>query len=147
MLMRTQVHEGKRVLVVGSASGYEAAIAGQMGARVEALQKDASLRIAEEKRLRALGYDIPVHEEMPAGGRYDAILVLSPSAAPDSSLLASLDSGGRLVMPRTEEGSRQRLMLYVRETPERISEHPGEPFQLAPDRSVGPAREPQPGGS
>jgi protein-L-isoaspartate(D-aspartate) O-methyltransferase len=93
------------VLDVGTGSGYQAAILGELALEVHTIERFASLAVEAEKTLASLGYtNVHVHigdgtkgypPEMP----YDRILV--GAAAPDApeSLKMELADGGRLVIP------------------------------------------------
>lgn len=95
------VQPGERVLVVGAGTGYSAAILAAMGARVTALESEASL--AEAARAALAGTpDIqvvegPLEGGAPQGAPYDLILVDGAVELLPPDLIAQLAEGGRLV--------------------------------------------------
>ncbi len=107
------------VLDVGCASGYSAAILGQLAGSVVALEEDAGLaREAGEALARAgLAHVRLVTGPLPAGapaqGPYDAIVLEGATEVVPTTLLLQLKSGGRLVcvLGRGPDG---KAMLYTR---------------------------------
>jgi protein-L-isoaspartate(D-aspartate) O-methyltransferase len=113
------VHEGDRVLDIGTGSGYQAAVLAELGAEVHTIERIPELAGRARERLRAAGYDqVQVHVGdgslgLPEHAPFDAIVVAA--AAPDMplSLYEQLVPGGRLVVPvGGPEG--QRLEVIVR---------------------------------
>ena len=107
-----------RVLEIGTGSGYQAAILGEIAAEVFTIEIVPSLGRRAAKVLAELGHD-NVHVRVgdgyagwPEAAPFDAVMV---TAAPDQvpqPLLDQLAPGGRLVIP---EGSGiQQLVLYTR---------------------------------
>lgn len=93
------------VLEVGTGSGYQAAILGQMARLVHTVERHPQL--AEQARLRVerLGFkNIFVHYGdgslgWPPGAPYNGILVTAASPTPPTPLLDQLAEGGRLIIP------------------------------------------------
>ena len=114
------LQRGERVLEIGTGSGYQAAVLGELG-YVEVYSIEIVPELAESAavRLEALGYDEVLVKE--GDGYYgweeyapfDAIIV---TAAPDhlpAPLAAQLAAGGRLVIPIGPPGSYQSLWKFV----------------------------------
>jgi len=105
MTQATSVAAGDKALEVGAGSGYQAAILGQMGAIVYAVEINPRLAAGARDRLARLGYaSVEVvagdgSEGLPDYAPYDVIVV--SAAAPEISpvLLGQLAEGGRLVAP------------------------------------------------
>jgi protein-L-isoaspartate(D-aspartate) O-methyltransferase len=62
MLEAAELHPGDHVLDVGTGSGYSAAIAAEIAARVESIERHPALAETARERLRQLGYaNVAVH--------------------------------------------------------------------------------------
>lgn len=95
----------ERVLDVGTGSGYQAAVLGELVREVWSIEIIPELARRAHSTLEALGYD-NVHVAVGDGSLglaehapYDAILVAAASPALLPTLLAQLGPSGRLVMP------------------------------------------------
>jgi protein-L-isoaspartate(D-aspartate) O-methyltransferase len=92
-----------RVLVVGSATGYSAAVTSRLAGAVVALEEDPALAEAAQNTLRRLGFVTvtPVIGPLVAGWHaaapFDAIVVEGGVEAMPDALFAQLSEGGRLV--------------------------------------------------
>lgn len=97
---------GKRVLEIGTGSGYQAALLAEMGMEVYSIERLALLTQEAEKRLKQFGYLEQVHlrtgdgslgwkEEAP----FDAILVTAAAPHLPEALTEQLAKGGKLIIP------------------------------------------------
>lgn len=115
-----QLTGAERVLEIGTGSGYQAAILGNLADEVHTIERHPFLADNAAQLLQSLGYDnVTVHkgdgtQGLPGFAPYQAIIVTA--AAPDvpPPLLEQLGEGGRLVMPVGSRGG-QVLLLYKRE--------------------------------
>lgn len=108
---------GKRVLDVGTGSGYQAAVLCATGAEVWTIERDPLLAEAAAARLSDLGYAAQTRlgdgkEGWPEAAPFDAILVAAATAHVPDALIAQLAPGGRLVIPVGEE--HQELVVLHR---------------------------------
>jgi len=96
---------GKRVLEVGTGSGYQAAVLAELGAEVFSIEILPELSTAARAALTRAGYE---RVELRVGDGYagwsekapfDRILVAAAADAIPRPLVAQLAGGGRLVMP------------------------------------------------
>ena len=128
--LMTQLLELKptyRVLEVGTGSGYQAAILGELCAEVYTIEIIPELASTARERLEWLGFE-NVHAKQGDGyygwkehAPFDAIIV---TAAPDHvppPLIAQLEDGGRLVVPVGPPGGYQTLWLIEKKGDETIS--------------------------
>ena len=115
-----------RVLEIGTGSGYQAAILGELAREVVSIERRADLAGAARARLAALGYSgvrVVVGDGTlgyPQGAPYDGILVTAGAPAVPAPLKAQLAEGGRLVIP-VGPPERQE-MVVVRRRGEQFTE-------------------------
>jgi len=93
------------VLEVGTGSGYQAAILGQLAHQVYTIERHSSLAKQAESVLLKLGYN-NVHVQVGDGSQgwaeyapYQAIIVTAAAPQTPQVLLDQLDEGGRMVIP------------------------------------------------
>jgi protein-L-isoaspartate(D-aspartate) O-methyltransferase len=120
-----ELEPGDRVLEVGTGSGYQAAILGELTDEVYSVEIVPVLAKTARAVLDGLGYEHIVTERRdgylgwPEHGPYDAIIV---TAAPDhlpQPLVEQLrEDGGRMVIPIGPVGDVQTLWLVTRENGE-----------------------------
>lgn len=114
-----EIGKGSRVLEIGTGSGYQAAVLGEVAGEVYSIEILAPLADRARKLLADLGY-ANVHVRCGDGYRgwpdqkpFDAIVVTAaPPTIPDP-LLAQLKVGGRMVLP-LGEGVQDLLVLTKR---------------------------------
>jgi protein-L-isoaspartate(D-aspartate) O-methyltransferase len=103
LLQAADIGPGDRVLVVGCATGYAAALAAMLGASVTATEADSTLVDRGKLVLQAVGQAVTLKvgdaaDGDPAGAPYDAIMLNGATEAPPLKLYGQLkDDGGRLV--------------------------------------------------
>ena len=113
------VQSTNRVLEIGTGSGYQAAVLGELAAEVHTVELIPELARQAGKTLAALGYaHVHVHTGDGSPGwleaaPYDRILVAAAAPEAPQALLDQLAEGGRLIVPA---GSRrvQRLEVWER---------------------------------
>lgn len=102
-LLRLEGNE--KVLEIGTGSGYQAAILGELAQEVYTVERFESLARTAEMVLKDLGYtNIQVvvsdgSQGLPAAAPYDGILVAAAAPEVPPPLLEQLADGGRLVIP------------------------------------------------
>jgi len=113
------LQEGDKVLEIGTGSGYQAAVLGQLAGEVHTIERHADLAALAESLLREIGADnVQVHIGdgslgWPQSAPYDAILATASAPSAPQPLLEQLAVGGRLVLP--VGGARQQtLQRWVR---------------------------------
>jgi protein-L-isoaspartate(D-aspartate) O-methyltransferase len=109
----------KRVLEIGTGSGYQAAVLATLGMQVYTVERIEELLRAARRRFRALKLELRTkHDDGRAGwaehAPFDAIIVTAAGAALDPALLAQLDEGGTLVAPVGPVASAQDLLRIRR---------------------------------
>ena len=108
----------RRVLEIGTGSGYQAAVLATLGIEVHTIERIDELLRTARRRFRQLGLDIRSrHDDGRLGwaehAPFDAIIVTAGGAALEPALLAQLAEGGTLVAP-VGGGSAQRLLRLRR---------------------------------
>jgi protein-L-isoaspartate(D-aspartate) O-methyltransferase len=102
-LQAAGIRENERVLDVGCATGYSAAVLARLAASVVALDEDAALAQAATANLAELGVANvtvatgPLTAGSPQGAPYDVILLEGRSEVVPQPLLGQLGNGGRLL--------------------------------------------------
>ncbi|WCT73018.1 protein-L-isoaspartate O-methyltransferase [Sphingomonas naphthae] len=107
LLTEARVRKGERVLVVGSATGYAAAILAELGAQVTALEEDAgltALAAAADLAASVATVEGPLAEGWAAAGPYDLILIDGAVEAVPPALIAQLADGGRIATGLVDGG-------------------------------------------
>jgi protein-L-isoaspartate(D-aspartate) O-methyltransferase len=129
---------GKKVLEVGTGSGYQAAVLAQTGCRVWTIEIFRALAEEARGRLKRLGYtNVTVrHGDGYAGwpevAPFDAIVVTAAAEKVPPPLLQQLGPGGRLVMPVGGESSHQALLLVQKDSAGEISSREILPVRFVP---------------
>jgi protein-L-isoaspartate(D-aspartate) O-methyltransferase len=112
------VHEGKKILEIGTGSGYQACVLAEMGARVYTIERHVELLNGARKRFDDLGFHIisKVGDGTIGWSEYapfDGIIVTA--AAPDvpQPLLQQLAQSGKLVIP-VGDSEIQNVQIFTR---------------------------------
>ena len=128
MIEAAALRPGDRVLEIGAGSGYAAGIMAEIGCHVWTIERHQALAETARHRLSGLGYsDVQVHvgdgtlgwkEAAP----YNAILAAAAGPAIPETWQEQLAVGGRLLMPRGDRASRQRLIKVTKTGPKTYEE-------------------------
>ena len=117
---------GEKVLEIGTGSGYAAAVLAHVAGEVHTIERIARLANQARATLGRLGYD-KVHVIEGDGtigwssaAPYDAIVVTAEGPRIPPSLRSQLKTGGRLVMPLTDDEREQFLVRLTAEAGGRV---------------------------
>jgi protein-L-isoaspartate(D-aspartate) O-methyltransferase len=108
---------GRRILEIGTGSGYQAAVLAATGAKVYSIEIIPELATRAAERLRSLGYTgVEVRQGdgyhgWPQHAPFDAIVVTAAAEFIPPPLLQQLGEGGRMVIPVGTPFFVQTLML------------------------------------
>lgn len=112
----------KRVLEVGTGSGYQTAILAQLVDKVFTVERIKPLQDKAKERLRAIQLRNVQYKHADGGfgwsfqGPYDGIIsTAAPQQVPEE-LLAQLAEGGRLVIPVGDDKSQDLMLIEKTET-------------------------------
>jgi protein-L-isoaspartate(D-aspartate) O-methyltransferase len=120
MTEAARVGPGKRVLEVGTGSGYQCAVLAELGADVYSIEIVEPLAQRTHALLAHLGYD-KLHLRIGDGYRgwpdaapFDAIIVTAAPREIPQPLIDQLAVGGRMIIPVGDNGKTQRLEVVER---------------------------------
>lgn len=111
---------GDRALEVGTGSGYQAAVLGELVQEVYTIEIIPDLAERAGKTLSDLGYDnVEVrqgdgYQGWPEKAPFDIILITAAPEEIPQPLIDQLDEGGRLVVPVGPQGEIQTLTLVTK---------------------------------
>ncbi len=111
---------GDRALEVGTGSGYQAAVLGELVQEVYTIEIIPDLAEKAEKALAESGYDnVEVrqgdgYQGWPERAPFDIILITAAPEEIPQPLIDQLAEGGRLVVPLGAEGTIQTLTLVTK---------------------------------
>ena len=108
LLTEAEILPEDRVLLIGAATGYCAAVLAALGARVTAVEEDAALASSAREALAGMDavevIEAPLPEGHPAGAPYDVLFVDGAVEQVPDTLLAQLRIGGRIATGTTDHG-------------------------------------------
>lgn len=113
LLTAAGVQSSDRVLVVGAATGYTAAVVAEISLQVTALEEDKGLIKVAGHALAGSGVELvegPLSQGWPDGAPYDLIVVDGRIEQVPDTLIAQLSDQGRLACAVTDNGA-ARLAL------------------------------------
>ena len=115
-----ELRERDRVLDIGGATGYAAAILARLGASVVTLESEANLTAIAKEALSSLGVANvtfvmgPLEAGSPEHAPYDVIFLGGRAAQLPETLMAQLAEGGRLVaVVGTDASAKARLIRKI----------------------------------
>lgn len=108
LLTQARIQSGERVLLVGAAGGYAAAVLGSLGASVTALEEDATLveaaRIALAGHANVTVVKGPLSAGWAADAPYDVLVIDGAAEQLSDALVAQIRPGGRIVSGVVDRG-------------------------------------------
>ena len=117
-----KLKEHDRVLEVGTGSGYQAAILGQIVDTVYTIEIVEALAFTAKNRLLSLGYGNIVVKTgdgylgWPEKGPFNAIMVTAGAEEVPEPLLKQLKEGGRMIIPVGPHNGIRQLLLMTKKS-------------------------------
>jgi protein-L-isoaspartate(D-aspartate) O-methyltransferase len=134
-----QVTSGQRILEIGTGSGYQAAVLGQMGAEVRTIEIVEPLAREAAERLRTLGYGkVRVragdgYAGWPNEAPFDRIIVTAGAPQLPQPLVDQLKPGGRMVIPiAARGGGGEELVIVTKDRRGRVRKRALLPVRFVP---------------
>ncbi len=116
MLVAAAIRPGQRVLLIGSATGYTAALLSRLGAEVHAVEEQAELMATAQAAVPDANIHWiagPLNGGAPGAAPFERIIIDGAIEVLPDALTAQLAEGGRLVAAR-REGAVTRLVQGVK---------------------------------
>ena len=101
LLKEAQVEQGDRVLLIGAATGYSAALLSALGAKVTAVAVEEGPQLTAENVVIVRG---PLAAGAPDGAPYDILFIDGAVEQVPAALIAQLADGARVVTGLVERG-------------------------------------------
>ena len=101
LLKEAQVEQGDRVLLIGAATGYSAALLSALGAKVTAVEVEDGPQLTAENVVIVRG---PLAAGAPDGAPYDILFIDGAVEQVPAALIAQLTDGARVVTGLVERG-------------------------------------------
>ena len=105
MVQEMEIRRFDRVLEIGTGSGYQAAILGELAREVVTVERVPELAASARKLLARMGYsNVRVEQSggflgRPEDAPFDAIVVAAAAPRLPQTLMSQLEIGGRLIIP------------------------------------------------
>ena len=132
------VFDGGKVLEVGTGSGYQAAVLGQIGLEVYSIEIVEPLGLATKELLGQLGYK-NIHVKVgdgyagwPDHAPFDGIIVTAAAEHVPEPLIEQLKPGGRIVIPVKRRFRAQELMVIEKDAAGEIDRQEILPVMFVP---------------
>lgn len=127
---------GKKVLEIGTGSGYQCALLCALGMNVYSVERNPTLASAAQEILSQLGYKPNLAcgdgtQGWQAAAPFDAILVTAGSPGIPHTLKQQLAIGGRLVIP-VGQLSQQQMQVITRKSETEFSLQKADYFKFVP---------------
>ena len=112
------VERGKKVLEIGTGSGYQACVIAAMGGRVFTIERQRNLYFKTKEILEQLPFRVKTFlgdgfEGLPTYAPFDRILVTAGAPCIPPKLIDQLKPGGIMVIPLNDSDAEHQKMLRI----------------------------------
>ncbi|GDY24416.1 MULTISPECIES: protein-L-isoaspartate(D-aspartate) O-methyltransferase [unclassified Agarivorans] len=127
----------KKVLEIGTGSGYQTAVLASLVDQVYSVERIKTLQFQAKRRLKLLDlHNVATkHGDGWKGwsskGPFDAIIVTAAAAAIPEALVAQLSVGGRMIIPVGEQ-QQQQTLVQIEKQAQGFTQHNLEPVRFVP---------------
>ncbi len=138
MTSQLKLDKNKKVLEIGTGSGYQAAVLTEFTPHVYTIEILEPLARATAKRLKELGYTTintrigDGYKGWPKHQPFDAIIVTAAPGHIPAALLQQLAPGGRMIIPVGRRSTTQSLILITKDTKGKITKKNLMPVRFVP---------------
>lgn len=114
-----KVEPGKKVLEVGTGSGYQACVLAAMGAKVFSIERQRNLYFRTKEILEQLPYRVKTflgdgYEGLPSYGPFDRIIITAGAPMVPPKLIEQLKPGGIMVIPMDNADGGQTMVRLTK---------------------------------
>lgn len=134
-----KVEKGKKILEIGTGSGYQAAVLCEMGAKVYSIERQKELFKKTSSFLPKLGYRTKKlifgdgYKGLSNEAPFDGIVVTAAAPYVPKPLLEQLKIDGRLVIPvNSDDDDIQVMTLFIRKDESKFEKHELGEFRFVP---------------
>jgi protein-L-isoaspartate(D-aspartate) O-methyltransferase len=138
MTSQLKLNKNKKVLEIGTGSGYQAAVLTEFTPHIYTIEILEPLARATARRLKKLGYTTintrigDGYKGWPEHQPFDAIIVTAAPGHIPTALLQQLAPGGRMIIPVGRTFTTQDLMLITKNTKGKITKKNLMPVRFVP---------------
>jgi len=138
MTSQLKLDKNKKVLEIGTGSGYQAAVLTEFSPQVYTIEIIEPLGKATAKRLKELGYTTiktrigDGYKGWPEHQPFDAIIVTAAPEYIPAALVQQLAAGGRMILPVGRTFATQNLMLITKDAKGKITKKDLMPVRFVP---------------
>ena len=131
------VESGKKVLEVGTGSGYQACVLAAMGAKVFSIERQRNLYFRTKEILEQLPYRVKTflgdgYEGLPNWEPFDRIIITAGAPFVPPKLVEQLKPGGIMVIPMDNSEGGQTMVRLTKQTDGTLTREEFGSFKFVP---------------
>ena len=131
------VESGKKVLEVGTGSGYQACVLAALGAKVFTIERQRNLSFRTKEILEQLSYRVKTflgdgYEGLPSYGPFDRIIITAGAPFIPPKLVEQLKPGGIMVIPMDNSEGGQTMVRLTKNADGSLSREEFGSFKFVP---------------
>jgi len=131
------VQPGKKVLEVGTGSGYQACVLAAMGAKVFSIERQRNLYFRTKEILEQLPYRVKTflgdgYEGLPSWEPFDRIIITAGAPFIPPKLVEQLKAGGIMVIPMDDGKGGQTMVKITKQSDGSLAKEEFGSFKFVP---------------